>query len=111
MALNASYYMKIVNPNRSDYDNRKEYFWLVQSLNAMSNLFNIVQVRIALIALYDIKERELISTKLFKKTVQYLENFHFAYNAVTSGRANKVEKIYSVFPISVRKVQARKQKK
>lgn len=103
MALNASYYMKIVNPNRSDYDNRKEYFWLVQSLNAMSNLFNIVQVRIALIALYDIKERELISTKLFKKTVQYLENFHFAYNAVTSGRANKVEKIYSVFSISVRK--------
>lgn len=103
MVSNATYYMQIVTPNRNDYDNRKEYFWLVQSLHAMSNYFGIVQVRIALVALYDIKKRDLISNKLFKNIIQFLENIHFAYNAVTSGRANKFEKIYSLFAIAVRK--------
>ena len=59
MVSNATYYMQIVTPNRNDYDNRKEYFWLVQSLHAMSNYFGIVQVRIALVALYDIKKETL----------------------------------------------------
>lgn len=103
MLLNATYYMKIVNPKRDDYDNRKEYFWLVQSLNAMNNYFNVVQVRIALLALYDVKEREIIDLTTFKDTILFLENFHFAYNAVLTGRSNKLEKIYSSFAIELRK--------
>ncbi len=43
---NAIDYMKILNPKREDYGNRKEYFWLVQSLNVLMNYFNIVQVRV-----------------------------------------------------------------
>lgn len=35
LRLNAKNYMKIINPKREDYNNRKEYFWLVQSLNTM----------------------------------------------------------------------------
>ena len=30
-------YMKIINPQREDYNNRKEYFWLVQSLKCLNN--------------------------------------------------------------------------
>ena len=100
---NAKTYMQIVNPKREDYDNRKEYFWLVQSLNCLNNYFNVVQVRVALLALLDVKQRGIINLSLLKKAVLYLEDFHFAYNAILSGRANKLEKIYSSFAISLRK--------
>jgi len=103
MLLNAKIYMRIVNPRREDYNNRKEYFLLVQSLNALNNYFNVVQVRIALLALFDVKDRDVIDLKMLKSTVLYLENFHFAYNAILSGKANRLEKIYSTFAINLRK--------
>ena len=103
MLLNAKIYMRIVNPRREDYNNRKEYFWLVQSLNALNNYFNVVRVRIALLALFDVKDRDVIDLKMLKSTVLYLENFHFAYNAILSGKANRLEKIYSTFAINLRK--------
>lgn len=98
----ANLYIKIIDPNRSDFDNRKEYFGVVQSLNALTNYFNIVQVRIALIALLEAKENNLISLKRFKETVYYLDNFHFAYNAVGAKPTNKLETIYSRFAIKLR---------
>ena len=57
---NAIIYMQIVNPKREDYDNRKEYFVIVQSLNCINNYFNVVQVRIALLALFEAKQRGII---------------------------------------------------
>ncbi len=104
---NTKDYMKIINPRRDDYDNKIEYFWLVQSLNALTNHFNIVQARVALLALYQIKDQDLISFKKFKEAIIYIENFHFAYNAITSGRSNKFETIYSKFAISLRKVTSK----
>ena len=101
--VNAKYYMQIVSPNRADYQNRKEYYWLVQSLNIINNYFGIIQTRIALLALFDLKQRSLISSNSFRSTVKFLEGFHFAYNAVMSERANKFEKIYSAFAIESRK--------
>lgn len=98
----ANLYIKIIDPNRSDFDNRKEYFGVVQSLNALTNYFNIVQVRIALMALLEAKENNLISLKQFKETVYYLDNFHFAYNAVGAKPTNKLETIYSRFAIKLR---------
>lgn len=102
MLRNAKYYMEILNPNLSNYNNRKEYTWLVQSLKSLTNDFNIVQVRIALLSLFDVKDRNLISTKKFMDAILYLENFHFVYNALLTLRANKLEKIYSTFAISLR---------
>lgn len=102
---NAKIYMQIVNPKREDYGNRKEYYWLVQSLNALNNYFNVVQVRVALVALMDVKQRKIIDLATLKTSILYLENFHFAYNAVLSGRANRLEKIYSSFAIALRKCQ------
>lgn len=103
MLENAKYYMRILNPNLSDYNNRKEYTWLVQSLKTLTNDFNIVQVRIALLALFHAKEQNLISTKMFKKAILYMENFHFVYNAILSQRTNILEGIYSRFAIKLRK--------
>lgn len=103
LIANAKIYMQIVNPTREDYDNRKEYYWLVQSLNCLNNFFNVVQVRVALLALLDVKQQNIINLTILKKAVLYLENFHFAYNAILSARANKLEKIYSSFAIALRK--------
>ncbi|WP_017257598.1 DUF262 domain-containing protein [Pedobacter arcticus] len=94
-------YIKILNPNREDYGNRKEYFWLVQSLNVLMNYFNIVQVRIAILSLYKAKDKDLISTAKFKNTITFLENFHFAYSSIFSGRANRFENTYSKFAIGL----------
>lgn len=107
MLYNAKIYMKIVNSKREDYDNRKEYFWLIQSLNALNNYFNVVQVRIAVLALLDLKTKEIIDMKILKSTILYLENFHFAYNAIISGRANRLETIYSTFAIALRKAETK----
>lgn len=100
---NAIIYMQIVNPKREDYDNRKEYFVIVQSLNCINNYFNVVQVRIALLALFEAKQRGIIDFSMLKSAILYLENFHFAYNAVLSSRLNRLEKIYSTFAIELRK--------
>lgn len=100
---NAKIYMQIVNPKREDYDNRKEYFIIVQSLNCINNYFNVVQVRIALLALFDAKQREVIDFSILKSAIINLENFHFVYNAVLSSRPNRLEKIYSSFAVALRK--------
>ena len=100
---NAIIYMQIVNPKREDYDNRKEYFVIVQSLNCINNYFNVVQVRIALLANFEAKQRGIIDFSMLKSAILYLENFHFAYNAVLSSRLNRLEKIYSTFAIELRK--------
>lgn len=102
---NANNYVKILNPRREDYENKKECFWLVQSLNILMNYFNIVQVRIALLALFKVKENNLISSKKLKETILYLESFHFAYNAVVSGGSNRFETIYTKFAIEIRKCE------
>ena len=103
LVQNAKYYVQIIKPNRADYNNRKEYYWLVQSFDVLSNYFGIAQVRVVLMALLWVKDNNLISSKDFKQVVIFLENFHFAYTAVMSGTANKLDGIYSKFAIAVRK--------
>lgn len=110
MLYNCKLYMRIVNPKREDYDNRKQYLWLVLSLKSIND-FNIVQARIALLALFDLKERGIINASILKEAVTYLENFHFAYTAVCSGRSNKLESIYSGFAIGVRKAENKSEAK
>lgn len=96
-------YLKIVCPNKSDYNNRKEYYWLLQSLNAIEKIFCVSQARIALLALFDIKERDLISTSYFKKTITYIENFIFVYSTLLKNQANIYESRFSKFAIKLRK--------
>ncbi len=96
-------YIKIIHPVRDDYGNRKEYFGLVQSLNVLTNYFGIIQVRVALLALFEIKEKSLLTLKELKEIVVKLENFHFAYNAIAVLPTNKLESLYSNFAISLRR--------
>lgn len=103
LVTNAKYYAQIVKPSREDYSNRKEYFWLVQSFKVLSDFFGIAQVRVVLMALIWTKDNGLLSTKDFKRVILFLEDFHFAYTAVMSGKANKLDGIYSKFAISLRK--------
>lgn len=95
LVANAKHYVKIIQPKREDYQNKKSEYWLVQSLNVLSNYFGIAQVRVVLMALFTLKENNKISTKAFKKAVLFLENFHFAYTAIMSGKANKLDGHYS----------------
>ncbi|MER2175432.1 MAG: DUF262 domain-containing protein [Carnobacterium sp.] len=99
---NSKLYMQIINPTLSDYSNRKEYRWLVQSLKALNKTFNVIQVRIALLALLDAKEREILDHATLKDAILYLENFHYAFTAISSGRASRVEAPYSKFAIKLR---------
>lgn len=108
---NAKIYMQIVNPKREDYNSRKEYFGIVQSLSCINNYFNVVQVRIALLALFDTKQRGIVDFTMLRDTLSYLENFHFAYNAILANRTNRLEKIYSSFAIALRKSQTKAEAK
>lgn len=102
---NSVYYMKMLSPRVEDYDNRKEYYWLVQSLKALND-FSVVQSRIFLMALFEAYEKRIVKPKLFKETVKYIENFHFAYNAISIGKANnKVNRHYSRCAINLRKAK------
>lgn len=98
----AKLYVKIVAPQRNHFKNKKEYFGVIQSLNALTNYFNVVQVRVALIALLEAKEKNIITLTQLKKAIYYLENFHFSFNAVGAQPTNKLEPIYSTFAIKLR---------
>lgn len=98
----AEYYSQIVDPSLSYYGNRQEYRWIVQSLKQLNDTFNIVQVRVPLMALMHAKSNDLISLSYYKKAVNYLENFHFAFNVVVSDRGNKLDSIYSSFAVSLK---------
>lgn len=99
---NAKIYNQITNPTRECFSNRKEYYWLVQSLNVFRSYFNVVQVRVPLLALMDAKNRGIIDMKMLKDVVYYLENFHFAYTAILSKGTNRIDTSYSTFAVKLR---------
>lgn len=98
----AETYMKIVSPNIDDYNNRKEYNWLIQSLKAIEKTFGVTQARIALLALFKLKSNNEISSKAFKDAVNYIENFIFAYTGVLKNQANIYESRFSKLAIKLR---------
>ncbi|CAM3216549.1 DUF262 domain-containing protein [Streptobacillus ratti] len=102
LSTTAKTYMKIVSPNIGDYDNKKEYNWLIQSLEAIEKTFGVTQARIALLALFELKSNEKISSKAFKIAINYIENFIFAYTGVLKNQANIYETRFSKLAIKLR---------
>ena len=102
-------YLTIISPSlKEDFKNRKEYNWLVRSLDSLSNISpRIVQTRIILLALFDLKNRNLISSTVLKKTILYLENFIFMYSVIGQKQANIYENIFSKVAIELRKVSSK----
>lgn len=95
-------YNHIVKPRIEDYNKRNEYKWLVESLESINNTFGHFQGRVVLLALMDIKERDLIKTRKLQETILYLENFIFSYSVIGKLRSNFYEPHFSKFSIKVR---------
>lgn len=104
LVLNSNYYQLTLSPNIRYFDNRSEYKRLIQALNNI-NHFNVIQYRIAVMALLDLYNRNLIHQNKLTEAVIFLQHFHFAYNSVMRQRPNKLDKIYSKFAIELRKIQ------
>ncbi len=98
-------YKTILSPTKQDFNNRQEFFPIIQSLKSLTTDLNITQSRVVLLSLFELKEKRLLSLKQFEKTISYLENFHYVYNAIMSRPGNKIESIYSKFAITIRKLQ------
>ena len=96
-------YKKITNPCREDYQNKKQHYWLVNSLKAFNEVFNVIQIRVPLLALFASREKGILKEKKFKEVIVYLENFHFAYNAILALRPNSIDPIYTKFAVALRK--------
>lgn len=101
----AGVYQYISNPTREAFSNKKQYYYLVQLLGNFNTYFNVIQVRVPLLALFHAKEQGLISLGKMEKVVDYLEGFHFAYNSVLSKSPNRIEPIYSKFSIALRECE------
>lgn len=86
-------YVKILKPNLDiDFENKKEYNFVITELNAINSVLGIVQIRPILISLFYINEyRDIISYKLFKKLIVGLSAFHFIYNGICSKRTSSLE--------------------
>ncbi len=101
-------YRSIVKPNLDrDFHNKKQYVWFIQSMQALNEIFNITQSRIAILSLLDLFYRDsnhsLLSLKNLKSVIKFIENFHFVFNGLMSYRASRVEPLYSRFAIALRK--------
>lgn len=100
----AELYIKIICPSNDDYDNKKQYMYIVESLKYLNDYFNIKQIRVLLLALLDAKiNRDVLSNKKLKEIMVYLHGFHFAYNALCTKRSNALEGKYSKFAIKLNK--------
>lgn len=102
LSAEAETYMKIVRPNIEDYKNKKEYNWLIQSLQSIEETFGVTQARIVLLPLFELKSTEKISSKSFRKAVNYIENFIFAYTGTLKNQANIYESRFSKLAIKLR---------
>lgn len=96
-------YIKIISPIDDDYDRRQEYKWLVESLRIINDTLIFVQSRILLLALFDIKEKEKISTPSFKKSIDFLKHFVFVYTGVMGNNPNIYESRFSKLSVELRK--------
>ena len=101
----ARVYQRISNPTREAFEDRKQYYPLVQSLHIFNAYFNVVQVRVPLLALFYAKENGIIRFRTVQRVVNYLEGFHFAYNSILTKSPNRLESIYSKFAIALRGCQ------
>jgi hypothetical protein len=78
-------YLKIVAPNRDEW--KKEEFPLVASLEAIQS-FRVEQPTPFVLAVIRAYKHGTIKLKAAKRAIRSVENFHFAFSAVTSSRSS-----------------------
>ena len=100
---NAKIYKMISSPNFTiDFQNKKQYSFIVESLTNLNN-FKIRQCRVALLAIFRKKEENRIKTADLYKVISFLPKFHFIYSALCSKRANTLESKYAKFAVDLTK--------
>lgn len=77
-------YYKIVYPNKNDWSQPEEID-IYYALEAC-DIFDVTQVRIFLLALFDVKRKKMISHKQFLRIIKFLEQYHFVFNSICSMR-------------------------
>ena len=103
---NSQNYMKITNPKLSDFNNRKQFISLVNSIKSI-NEFGVILHKVPLLSLFEIYDNGLIKASKLTEVANYLEVFHFSFNVCAKKPNNKVDQIYSNFAINVRKCKSR----
>ena len=76
------------------------------ALDALS-VFRTSQVRTFLLAVFEAKQKALISHKIFIKIIKYLEQFHFVFTAICSSRASGLERRYSSYARRLRNCKSK----
>lgn len=108
--VEASYdYCKIAYPDKNDWKQPEE-LEIFYSLDACE-IFGITQVRILLLALIDVKRKNLISHKQFLRIIKYLEYYHFVFNAICSMRPSGLERRYSSYARRLRECKNKNETK
>lgn len=103
----ARWYTKIVFPQKQEWSQPEDLF--VYTCLEGFNIFNVSQVRIFLLSLFNVKEKGLISHKNFKKILLYLEHYHFVFTAVCSSRPSGLERRYSSYARQLRKCETKEE--
>ena len=104
---NVKTYSKIVKVNSEDWK-QPEDLSIYTSLQAF-NIFNVTQVRIFLLSLFECKDNNLISHKNYKKIITFLEYFHFVFTAICSSRPSGLERRYSSYARILRSATSKKE--
>lgn len=99
-------YIQIVSPSLSDYENKNQYLHLVEMLKNLNDVFYVNMPRVFLLNLFEKYKSKIINTKLYEKTLKFIERFHFVYNAICSQRTNKLESTYCSFSNDLREAQS-----
>jgi len=72
-------------------------------------VFGVTQVRTFLLALFDIKRREIIRHSKFIEALSTIQHFHFVFNAVCSKRSSGLERRYSSYARKLREATCKKE--
>lgn len=103
----AKQYALIAAPKKEDWMQPEDLF--VYTCLESFCIFNVSQVRIFLLALFEVKNSQLISFKNFKKILVYLEHYHFIFTAVCSSRPSGLERRYSSYARQLRNCTSKKE--
>ena len=103
----AKLYHQLVRVTTEDWKQPEELSTFT-SLQAF-NIFNVTQVRIFLLALFDSKKRGSITHKNYKKILTFLEHYHFIFTAVCSSRPSGLERRYSSYARALRGAKSKEE--
>lgn len=99
-------YMSIIEFDKSIFKDhsisKADLAFLEQKLNNINNLFGISQSRIFILALIETYLEGKLKFSLLKETVNFIEEFHYSYNAICKLPNNKLENRYGKFARNLR---------